>query len=217
MVLENIQAELGPRERSILEVDTYRGHLGGAPWLALVSMATRQQGMEMKLLTSMINCHSREEAEAMALVARSIQAEDLTIDIVDIDDFPVTFEIGEEGWAAIRRGVEQLADSPAVKAVDIQSNREGMVAGRSEDLKAIWAKVSSWAVFSVDDEGMYKSLSYTKEEDGEGEGWEGVEGYWKGLEAVIHMTELRNVKFYAQIKSFKPNFTTTKTHKSRQI
>ena len=175
MVLENIQAELGPRERSILEVDTYRGHLGGAPWLALVSMVTRQQGMEMKLLTSMINCHSREEAEAMALVARSIQAEDLTIDIVDIDDFPVTFEIGEEGWAAIRRGVEQLADSPAVQRPVLLDS--GSAEGRREDLEAIRAKVSSWTVAGDGDNLEFGSGEDSEEdEDSQSEESETDEG-----------------------------------------
>jgi len=180
-LLENIQAKLGKREPNILEVDTcIARELEGLLLTALSSMATRQQGMKMKLQPGRfigIQCTSREDAEAIASLAMSIQAVHVTICVWGS-------EIGEEGWAAIRRGVEQLADPPAVqRPVFLKSEREAMAGGRREDLKAIFLSdgISSWTVFGDNENFDVPNLEFTKEEDG-GVGWE-------GLEAVINMTE----------------------------
>ena len=179
-LLETIQATLGPRERRILEVEKVEATLIGTFLTALSSMATRQEGIKMKMGGRQIYCDCRESAEAMANLSLWMQAVcNVTIDIYDGEG-----EIGEMGWAAIRRAVEHLADSPAGGAVNVDSDRKSMAAGRSQDLKAIWEKVSSWSVYDWQGSNLY----FTKEEDG----WEEVEGQGglrKGLKDVIHMTE----------------------------
>ena len=71
-----------------------------------------------------------------------------------------------------------------------------MLAGRREDLKAIWTVVHDWMVFSGDE----GPLCFDKDYLGEEGGWEGFEGdTWpiisrrggkrKGLDALMDMTE----------------------------
>ena len=103
-------------------------------------------------------------------------------------------ELGAEEWAAIRGAVEVLAAAPdGMKKINLESEREDMVGGAKEDLKAIWALAVSWLVegdVAVDGGKIFiGSIFFCKEEDGERGGWEGVEGKRKGLEAVIDMTD----------------------------
>ena len=68
-----------------------------------------------------------------------------------------------------------------------------MALGDTEDLKAIWTKVSSWYLCSADG-----SLVFDKEVGTKRGSWKGVEGQRKGLDDVILMNEeewLRKMKF----------------------
>ena len=184
VLLEDIQATLASREKSIVEVDKVHSDLSGPFLMALSSMTTRQEGMEMKIFPLAIFCHSRESAEAMANVAKWIQVDEgsggPSEHVIFIGD-----EIGPEGWAAIRRVADHLADGLAGKNINLEwVEREAMVVEAEDHLKAIWAKVSSWNVVSE----CWK-LEFTKEGDGEVCGWEGVVWGRKGIKDVISMTE----------------------------
>ena len=178
VLLEEVQASL-PGEQSVLEVDYVHASLCGPFLMALSSMVTRQQGMKMEILPNRMTCNSREGAEAIANVANGIQANRSHSPFIDIDG-----EIEAEGWAAIRRVVEHLADRIAAEDIWMDIDRKAMAAGAEEDLRAIWARVSYWNVVSVGWE-----LFFSKEDDGERAGWEGVEGELKGIRDVISMTE----------------------------
>ena len=176
VLLEEIQATLGEQSTPRLEVDLVHSSLSGPFLMALSSMATRQQGMEMQILPYVMVCDSRESAEAIANLAHAILAQgSYSIDVEG--------KIGAEGWAAIRRVVEHLADGTAEIWMD-KINRKTMASGATDDLKAIWGRVSFWNVVSSG-----WNILFVKEADGERGGWEGVEGEWKGLEDVIDMTK----------------------------
>ena len=96
-------------------------------------------------------------------------------------------EVGVEGWAAVRRAVEQLSNALG-RHVHVESQRKVMAAGRREDLRAIWHAISVWRV-DAESDWNYSGLRFAKGEDGEKGGWEGVEGGRRGLNAVIDMTE----------------------------
>ena len=73
--------------------------------------------------------------------------------------------------------------------------RKMMMAGRTEDLKAIWDNVVIWRVYSDDGDLMF----FKEEEEG---AWEGVEGHRRGLEALSDMTEeewLEELREYGEI------------------
>ena len=221
VLLEEIQATLGSREERILEVDTIRANPTGPFLMALSSMASRQPRMEIMIeyhqtelpdwilahlepgyvpnpvyLWGAMVCRNRETAEAIEKVARLVHASDYS-------HIRVAGEIGAKGWTAIRRAVEHLAAPPsAVERIRLSSRQRAMGAGRKEDLKAIWAQVYYWNVYFNG-----QGLCFTKKDDGERGGWEGVgdmvfvkscddqqhvwgvEGQSKGLEEVIDMTE----------------------------
>ena len=179
VLLEDIQSTLGPREQRILEVDKVHAGLSGPFLMALSSMTTRQQGMEMKILVSSLECNSRESVEAIENVAKFFEANRHSA-YIDIGG-----EIGGEGWAAMRRIVEHLVDGVGVEHIQLEEvEKQAMVAGAQEDLRAIWAKVAFWIVVS---DGW--RLEFSKCHDGERGGWEGVEGKRKGIEDVIHMSK----------------------------
>ena len=162
VLLEEIQATLGSRETRILEVDTVRANLTGPFLRALGSMATRQQGMEIRVeyyqtelpdwilplvgedyvtspwsMWGTMVCENRETAEAIENVARLNHASDYS-------HIKIVGQIGADGWAAIRRAVEHLAGPPSsVQRIRLSSLQRAMGAGTEEDLKAICIKVLS--------------------------------------------------------------------------
>ena len=75
VLLEEIQATLGEQSTPRLEVDLVHSSLSGPFLMALSSMATRQQGMEMQILPYVMVCDSRESAEAIANLAHAILAQ----------------------------------------------------------------------------------------------------------------------------------------------
>ena len=99
-------------------------------------------------------------------------------------DIDIEEEIGAEGWAAIRRAVGRLSAAFGRK-IFLVSARTVMMAGRREDLKAIWDNVSKWEV-----EGYGGTFRFSKELDGE-EGWWQKNGNpnLRGLESFIDMTK----------------------------
>ena len=101
VLLEDIQSTLGSR---ILEVDEVHAGLSGPFLMALSSMATRQQGMEMKILVSSMDFNSRESVDAIENIAKSFRANNQSASI------EIAGEIGGEGWAAMRRIVDHLVD-----------------------------------------------------------------------------------------------------------
>ena len=196
VLLEEIQDELGSREKIVLKVEEVGSSLRGPLLAALSSMVTRQQGMEIRGVAGMMagwgwmSCNSKESAAALANVARSVRVSPTQINL----GISGGRELGAEEWAAIRGAVEVLAAAPdGMKTINLESEREDMVGGAKEDLKAIWALAVSWLVegdVAVDGGKIFiGSISFCKEEDGERGGWEGVEGKRKGLEAVIDMTD----------------------------
>ena len=119
VLLEEIQATLGSREEIILEIDTIRANPTGPFLIALGSMATRQQGMEIRVeyhqtiipdwflplvgLDFVLNpgsiwgvmvCKNREGAEAIENVSRLVHTSDYL-------HIKIGGEIGAEGWTAI--------------------------------------------------------------------------------------------------------------------
>ena len=129
------------------EVGQVHAMLEGPFLMALSSMATRQPGMEMMNLPYCIACNSREGAEAIANVAKWVE-----VDTSSGSGIYIGGEIGVEGWEAIRRAVEHLAQIE----IDICSNRGAMVVEAEDHLETIWAKASSggwWIKFSKDDDG----------------------------------------------------------------
>ena len=179
VLLEEIQATLGEKSTLMLDVDLVHSSLSGPFLMALNSMATRQQGMEMRILPYVMVCNSKESAEAIENLAKAIQATGSYS--IDVDG-----EIEIKGWAAIRKVVEHLTDgiAPVPEIWMDRIDRKTMASGAKEDLKAIWGRVSFWNVISSG-----WNILFVKEADGERAGWEGVEGEWKGLEDVISMTE----------------------------
>ena len=201
VLLEEIQDELGSREKIVLKVEEVGSSLHGSLLAALSSMVTRQQGMEIRGVEwegkagmmagwGLMICDSKESAAALANVARSVRVSPTQINLV----ISGGRKLGAEEWAAIRGAVEVLAAAPdGMKTINLESEREDMVGGAKEDLKAIWALAGSWLVegdVAVDGGKIFiGSIFFCKEEDGERGGWEGVEGKRKGLEAVIDMTD----------------------------
>ena len=172
--LEDIQATLGSRETRVLELDTVsRGPIVDPLLAALSCMVTRQQGTYIRVQQlhswNAMVCQSREDAEAIENITRVVHASSQTY-------IKIRRGVGSEGWASIRRAVENLAAPPAVETIGLISHRKAMVAGSLENLKAIWAHVPMWCVYS---DGA--ALDFTKEGDGE--------RGWKELVAALIMTD----------------------------
>ena len=191
VLLGEIQAILGSR---LLEVDTYQGIFVSGPLLTtLSSMATRQQGTRLKLRPFLptkfeVSCWGQKDAEAFETLASSIESVRVTIfaDYVG----------GVEGWAALRRAVEQMEDSSAVQEIHLQTSAPArpencrcttlpLALSRDfalinsqefrENMAAIWKKVFLWRVFKS---GWY--LVFSKEM--------GEERGLKGLADAYNMT-----------------------------
>ena len=79
-----------------------------------------------------------------------------------------------------------------------------MAAGRREDLRAIWDAISVWTVEAESDR-IDSVLRFTKDEDGEKGGWEGVEGGRTGLNAVIDMSEEEFLVEVARVEGLEQN------------
>ena len=191
MLLEEIEAILGSR---LLEVDTYQGIFVSGPLLtALSSMAPRQPGTTLKLRPFLptkfeVSCWGQKDAEAFENLASSIESVRVTIFAGYVG--------GVEGWAAVRRAVDQMADSSAVQEIHLQSvapvrpencrcttlplgRARHIALTNSQDFKenmaAIWKKVFLWRVFKS---GWY--LVFSKEM--------GEERGLKGLADAYNMT-----------------------------
>ena len=185
VLLEEAQIILESRELSVLEVEA--GLFLEEPLLTTLSSRARQQQEMVKELRFMfVTCSNREIAESLATLVEQTQ-------IVMIPSWAwgrhwlVVKEVGIEGWAAVRRAVGRLSNTLG-RRVHVSSQRQVMAAGRREDLRAIWDAISVWTVEAESDR-IDSVLRFTKDEDGEKGGWEGVDGGRRGINAVIDMTE----------------------------
>ena len=123
-----------------------------------------------------VGCNTRESTEAFATLVQHLE----------VWHEPWIFvkgEIGGEGWAAIQRAVDH--PQGFLENIEVRCEREVMVAGRREDLKAIFAIVDDWLVDPGDDGPLW----FPQKRLGEKGGWEGIEGGRRGLDAVIGMSE----------------------------
>ena len=95
-------------------------------------------------------------------------------------------DIRTDGWAAIQKAVELSPAGVDIVDIEVTSERAFMVAGRREDMKAIWYAVDVWTVTS--DRGV---VGYDKRYVETEEGWEGDAGKWlgAGLDKIINMGE----------------------------
>ena len=114
------------------------------------------------------------------------------------------YDIGPEGWAAVRRGVECLA-AVRPRKITVVCRREFLKGSRKEDMKAIWFAIQEWMVKSGDE----VVLRFDKEIVGDLGGWVGFEGLKggqrKGLDAVIDMTEeefLKEVRYVEELDNY---------------
>ena len=140
LILQEIQAT----EQSLLNVDRVQGHFDDPLLTGLGALLIQQQGMVKNLGADVFECHNQETAEAIAtLVERS---RTVIEDKFSICQIIIVDEIGTEGWAALRRAAEQLS-AEFGKEIYLDSGRKQMIAGRREDLKAIWANVFTWLVW----------------------------------------------------------------------
>ena len=138
LLLEEVYLTLDSRKQSVLDIVTRNHELTGPLLTALSSKLLRQQDLAKNLSIWAVGCDTEAEAEAFATLVEHCQKEGL-----EVWCEPLIFvygEIGAEGWAAIRRAVEHLPDP--WKNITLRCNREVMVAGRREDLKAIWTIIN---------------------------------------------------------------------------
>ena len=181
-------------EQGILVVDRVKGPLNGLLFTALGSLLFDQQGKVNTLDVNCFGCQNKESAEALAVLVEQSQTVlqhpvqgdlSLSYGTVQCPRIFIEDEIGAEGWAAIRRAVEHLS-AVSGKKTTLDSKRTAMIAGRREDLRAIWDIVPYWVVRS--DEGCLGFDRFRKGIDGDGaerEGW----AEWEGLEPFIDMTD----------------------------
>ena len=181
LLLEEVEARLGSVEPRIVKVAT--PYLLCEPFLgALASRIARQGTLEKLERFGKVFCSNKESADAW--VAILLGTQEVVVNGVGIEIFIVE-EVGAEGWAAIRRGVEHRAAHSEAR-ICLRSERKSMAAGRKEDMKAIWESISTWVVISKEGYLDFEKLRNQS-------GWEGPEnsrrGQRPGLEAVIKMGE----------------------------
>ena len=208
VLLMDVEATLVSRKQSIEEVvvvSAFPGlHLHGPLLTALASKVVHQQEMVKNLDIGPVCCRNKEDAENFATLVEHCQEEALH---GWSEPLIVVHDIGPEGWAAIRRGVECLA-AVRPRKITVGCEREDLKAGRKEDMKAVWFAIQEWMVYSGD-EGV---LRFDKEIVGDLGGWVGFEGLKggqrKGLDAVIDMTEeefLKEVRYVEELDNYEPS------------
>ena len=206
VLLMDVEATLVSRKQSIEEVVLVTPYvvLPGPLLTALTSKVVHQQEMVKNLNIWSVECNNKEGAEDFATLMEHCQEEALQgwlEPLIFVD------EIGPEGWAAVRRGVECLATVKPWR-IDVRCEREVLKGGRKEDMKAIWFAIQEEMVYSGD-EGV---LRFDKEIVGDLGGWVGFEGskggQRKGLDAVIDMTEeefLKEVRHVEELYNYEPS------------
>ena len=198
VLLEEVEATLGSRNQSILYVELGHLSLEGPLLTALGSRLTRQQDERVTLRLQRVKCDSMESVDAFATLVEHCQEKGQWVWRSSGYQEPSIYLKGEvggaAGWATIRRAVERLPDPR--KNIALRCQRESLMAGRREDLKAIWSVVKDWSV----DSGNQGPLCFDKDYLGEEMGWEGFEGdswpiisrrggHRKGLDAMLDMNE----------------------------
>ena len=202
VLLMDVEATLVSRKQSIEEVVVvpYFPDLRGPLLTALASKVVHQQEMVKNLDIGSVSCRNKEDAENFATLVEHCQEEALH---GWSEPLIVVHDIGPEGWAAVRRGVERLA-----RKITVTCGREALKGGRKEDMKAIWFAMQEWMVYSGDE----VVLMFDKEFVGDLGGWVGFEGLKggqrKGLDAVIDMTEeefLKEVRYVEELDNYEPS------------
>ena len=200
VLLMDVEATLVSRKQSIEEVVVVTeigGALDGPLLTALASKVVQQQEMVKNLDIWAVGCNNKEGAEDFATLVEHCQEEALQ----GWFDFGV-FNIGPEGWTAVRRGVERLAAARPRK-ITVSCGREALKGGRKEDMKATWFAIQEWAVVQapVSDS---EFLWFDKEIVGDVGGWVGF-GQRKGLGAVIDMSEeefMEEVRYVEELNNY---------------
>ena len=146
LLLEEAQIILEARELSVLEVQ--------ARWLQeplLTALSSRASCQLPKMVKELrfwnVTCSNRESAESLANLVEQTQTVMLPQRDAEGCHYLFIKEVGIEGWAAVRRAVERLSNTLG-RHVHVYSQRQGMAAGRREDLRAIWDAISVWRVES---------------------------------------------------------------------
>ena len=143
LLLEQVEARLGSVEQRLVKVAT--PYLLCEPFLgALASRIARQGTLEKLERFGGVVCSTKESADAW--VAILLGTQEMVVNGVGIE-IHIVEEVGAEGWAAIRRGVEHIAAHSEAR-ICLTSERKSMAAGRKGDMKAIWGSISSWVVIS---------------------------------------------------------------------
>ena len=178
---------------SILVVERVKGPLCSLLLTALGSLVVDQQGEVKTLDVNYLRCHNKQSAEVIAaLVERSqtmlqhprrLVQGDWEVGTIQCPKIYIVDEIGAEGWAAIRRAVEHLLAASG-KVATLDSERKAMIAGRREDLKAIWNIVPYWVVRS-ESESPPLGFPRFRFDGAEWVGW----AKWERLQTVIDMTD----------------------------
>ena len=204
VLLMDVEATLVSRKQSIEEVVVVAengGYLRGPLLTALASRLVQQQEMVKNLDIWAVGCNNKEGAEDFATLVEHCQEEALQ---GWSEPKIAVYDIGLEGWAAVRRGVECLA-AVRPRKITVGCEREDLKAGRKEDMKAVWFAIQEWMVYSGD-EGV---LRFDKEFVGDLGGWVGFEGLKggqrKGLDAVIDMTEnefMKEVRYVEELDNY---------------
>ena len=169
------------------------------PLTDLSSYVAKQPGKIKSLEVDDVRCFSKEDAEAIATLVEQSETVGTSIDylfmiFIEEEEEEEEEEIGTEGWSAIRRAVEALSAVHG-KKIRLRSERNVMLAGERNDMKAIWEGVAYWDVY---DDNEDREMEFSK---AEGVGWEGVEGQRGGLGAVLNMTNeewLEEVRHYGK-------------------
>ena len=131
VLLEEAQIILEARELSVLEVQ--------ARWLQeplLTALSSRASCQLPKMVKELrfwdVTCSNRESAESLANLVEQTQTvmlPPLTWQDAAGCHYLSIEEVGTEGWAAVRRAVERLANTLGRRLL-VNSQRQGMAAGR---------------------------------------------------------------------------------------
>ena len=127
LLLEEVEARLGSVEQRLVKMAT--PYLLCEPFLgALASRIARQGTLEKLERFGKVVCSNKESADAW--VAILLGTQEVVVNGVGIEIYIVE-DVGAEGWAAIRRGVEHIAaHSEARICLKVRSERKSMAAGR---------------------------------------------------------------------------------------
>ena len=155
LLLEEVERELNSSQQKVLKIRLSR--LEEPLLSALASRIGRQTVKVSSLRIQFVTCNTKEAAEAwVSLLERSqtvVSFGPWEAIVVSIEG-----ELGPEGWAVIRRGVQRLTATGVY--IKVRSTRKYMAAGRKQDMKAIWDIVYLWEVYAREENGHDRECLY---------------------------------------------------------